>query len=83
MRLLRASLAAAGHETMSPRPRDRVMFGVGVRLDAVLEAGRAVLRAWHRRGGGRRAGGGSRSARRGTAAAGCVGGASEGEAAPL
>ena len=82
MRLLRASLAAVSHETMSPRPRDRAMLGVRVRLDAVLEAGRAVLRAWHRRGGGR-AGGGSRSARRDAAAAGCVGGASEGEAAPL
>ena len=50
MRLLRASLPAARHETMSPRPRDRAMLGVRVRLDAVLEAGRAVLRAGHRRG---------------------------------
>ena len=50
MRLLRASLAAVRHKTMSPRPRDPAMLGVGVRLDAVLEAGQAVLRAGNRRG---------------------------------
>ena len=50
MRLLRASLAAVSYKTMSPRPRDRAMLGVRVRLDAVLEAGRAVLCAGHHRG---------------------------------